>query len=93
MCLRNGLFGRGWGPVSTIVTVSPRQGHTPRPEVAWSMHDASAWNGIKSGDGHLVLANSSWMLMLNKTEEEMAAANARVNELVALQVEMMLKGS
>ena len=33
------------------------------------------------------------MLTLNEIEGEMAAANARVNELVALQAEMLLKAA
>jgi len=33
------------------------------------------------------------MLTLNEIEGEMAAANARVNELVALQAEMLLRAA
>ena len=33
------------------------------------------------------------MLTLNKIEGEMAMANARVNELVVLQVDMLLKAA
>jgi len=36
---------------------------------------------------------SSRMLTLNKIEGEMAMANAQVNELVALQAEMLLKAA
>jgi len=65
-----------------IVTVSPCQGHTPRPEDAWSMH------GWSPGPGRW-----SRMLTLNEIEGEMATANTRVNELVVLQADMLLKAA
>ena len=49
-------------------------------------------NGIKVG---MVaqFGKSLPMLTLNEIEGEMAAANARVNELVAMQAEMLLKAA
>jgi len=76
-----------------IITVSPHQGCTPRPEDVWSMHDTGTWNGDKKQRGSPVPGKSSRMLTLNEIEGEMAAANAQVNELVALQAEMLLKAA
>ena len=76
-----------------IVTVSPRQGHAPRPEDAWSVHDAGTWNGDKKRGWSPSLYKLSQMLTLNEIEGEMAAANAWVNELVALQADMLLKAA
>ena len=57
------------------------------------MHGASAWNRIKAGMVARFRQVVSDMLTLNEIEGEMAAANARVNELVAMQAEMLLKAA
>jgi len=57
------------------------------------MHDAGAWNGDKKRGGTPGPGKLSWMLTLNEIEGEMAVANARVNELVAMQAEMLLKAA
>ena len=57
------------------------------------MHNASAWNGDKKRGWSPSSGKLSRMLTLNEIEGEMAAANAQVNELVALQVEMLLKAA
>ena len=93
MGLGHGLLGQGWGPIGATITVSPHQGHTPRPEDAWSVRDASTWNGDKKQGGSPGLGKSPRMLTLNEIEGEMAVANTRVNELVALQADMLLKAA
>jgi len=52
-----------------------------------------AWNRDKSRGGLSGSGKSPLMLTLNEIEGEMAAANARVNELVALQAEMLLRAA
>jgi len=57
------------------------------------MHDTSAWNRDKKQGWSPSPSKLSQMFTLNKIEGEMATANTWVNELVALQVEMMLKAA
>ena len=57
------------------------------------MHDTGTWNRDKKWGWSPSPGKSSQMFTLNKIEGEMATANTWVNELVALQVEMMLKAA
>jgi len=57
------------------------------------VHDASTWNGDKKWGWSPSPGKSSRMLTLNELEGEMAVANAWVNELVVLQVDMLPKAA
>jgi len=57
------------------------------------VYSTSTWNGDKKQGWSPGSSKSSPMLTLNEIEGEMALANSRVNELVAMQAEMLLKAA